>query len=224
VRVALYARVSTRDKGQEVENQLMQLREFTTKQGWTISCEYVDRESGAKSDRAEFQQMFRDAAQHRFDLLLFWSLDRFSREGVLETLTHLNRLTAAGLGYRSFTEPYFDSCGIFKDAVISILATIAKQERIRLSERVRAGLDRARSRGKRLGRPRTLLDVAKIGRLRSQGRSWRRIARQMECSAKTCRRAWQKYTSEGFCPAADEKEKTPMPAAPQASEYTEARL
>ena len=70
------------------------------------------------------------------------------REGVLETLTHLNRLTGAGVGYRSFTEPYFDSCGIFKDAVISILATIARQERIRLSERVRAGLARARGRGK----------------------------------------------------------------------------
>jgi DNA invertase Pin-like site-specific DNA recombinase len=145
-RVAIYGRVSTRDKGQEVENQLAQLREFAAKQGWTISCEYADRESGANRDRIEFQEMFRDAAHRRFDLLLFWSLDRFTREGVLETLTHLNRLTGAGVGYRSFTEPYFDSCGIFKDAVISILATIARQERIRLSERVRAGLARARNR------------------------------------------------------------------------------
>jgi DNA invertase Pin-like site-specific DNA recombinase len=144
-RVAIYGRVSTRDKGQEVENQLAQLREFAAKQGWTVSCEYADHESGAKRERIEFQEMFRDAAHRRFDLLLFWSLDRFTREGVLETLTHLNRLTGAGVGYRSFTEPYFDSCGIFKDAVISILATIAKQERIRLSERVRAGLARARS-------------------------------------------------------------------------------
>jgi DNA invertase Pin-like site-specific DNA recombinase len=145
-RVAIYGRVSTRDKGQDVENQLAQLREFAAKQGWTISCEYADRESGAKRNRIEFQEMFRDAAHRRFDLLLFWSLDRFTREGVLETLTHLNRLTGAGVGYRSFTESYFDSCGIFKDAVISILATIARQERIRLSERVRAGLARARGR------------------------------------------------------------------------------
>src|SRR5580698_7327984 len=94
-RVAIYGRVSTRDKGQEVENQLAQLREFAAKQGWTISCEYADRESGANRDRIEFQEMFRDAAHRRFDLLLFWSLDRFTREGVLETLTHLNRLTGA---------------------------------------------------------------------------------------------------------------------------------
>jgi len=73
------------------------------------------------------------------------------REGALETLTHLNRLTGAGV-YRSFTEPYFDSCGIFTDAVISILGTIANLERIRLSERVQS-LASARSRGKRLGRP-----------------------------------------------------------------------
>ena len=98
--------------------------------------------------------MFTDASKRRFDLLIFWSLDRLSREGVLETLQHLNRLTSYGVAYRSFTEQYFDSCGIFKDAVISILATIAKQERVRLSERTRAGLAIARSKGRQLGRPR----------------------------------------------------------------------
>jgi len=187
-RVAIYGRVSTRDKGQEVENQLRQLREFAAKQGWTISCEYADRESGANRDRIEFQEMFRDAAHRRFDLLLFWSLDCFTREGVLETLTHLNRLTGAGVGYRSFTEPYFDSCGIFKDAVISILATIAKQERIRLSERVQAGLARARSRGKRLGRPKKIVDASKIAHLRSQGHSWREITEETGISKGTAQR------------------------------------
>ena len=132
--------------------------------------------------------MFRDAAHRRFDLLLFWSLDRFTREGVLETLTPLNRLTGAGVGYRSFTEPYFDSCGIFKDAVISILATIAKQERIRLSERVQAGLARARSRGKRLGRPKKIVDASKIAHLRSQGHSWREITEETGISKGTAQR------------------------------------
>src|SRR5207342_1252335 len=67
-------------------------------------------------DREQFQKMFRDASQRRFDLVLFWSLDRFSREGVLETLNHLQRLSAAGVGYKSFTEQYLDSCGILEDA------------------------------------------------------------------------------------------------------------
>ena len=133
---ALYARVSTKDKGQETENQLVQLREFAAKQGWQITREYIDCETGSKSDRQEFQAMFADASRRKFDLVLFWSLDRLSREGVLETLQHLNRLTACGVGYKSFTEQYLDSCGIFKDAVIGILAVIAKQERVRLSERM----------------------------------------------------------------------------------------
>ena len=135
MKIAIYARVSTKDKGQDTENQLVQLRDFASKQGWQVVREFVDRETGSKSDRAELQAMFEAASQRKFDLLLFWALDRLSREGVLETLQHLNRLTSYGVGFRSFTEQYFDSCGIFKDHVISILATIAKQERIRLSER-----------------------------------------------------------------------------------------
>ena len=154
MRVALYARVSTKDKGQETENQLCQLREFADRNGWRIVAEYIDYESGKASDRAQFQQMFNAASKRQFDVLLFWSLDRLSREGVLPTLQHLQRLTSYSIGYRSFTEQYFDSCGIFRDAVIAIVATVAKQERIRISERVRAGLATARHKGQRLGRPR----------------------------------------------------------------------
>ncbi len=179
MRAALYARVSTKDKGQEVENQLRQLREFAALQEWTISREYIDHETAKTDDRAEFQAMFADASTRRFDVLLFWALDRLSREGVLETLQHLNRLTSYGVGYRSFTEQYFDSCGIFKDAVIAIVATVAKQERVRISQRVKAGLETARAKGKRLGRPRVIVDCARIGRLRAQGLSWAKIAAQL---------------------------------------------
>jgi DNA invertase Pin-like site-specific DNA recombinase len=206
----IYARVSTKDKGQDTENQLVQLREFAAKQGWTISREYVDRETGSKSDRAEFQAMFHAASQRKFDVLLFWSLDRFSREGVLLTLQHLNRLTVCGVGYRSYTEQYFDSCGVFKDAVISILATIAKQEQIRIRERVKAGLVRAQNRGVRLGRPAKVVNAHKIASLRSAGKPWREIARQLGCSAKTCRRVGQKATLGGLSPiASTEVDKNP---------------
>jgi hypothetical protein len=124
-RVAIYARVSTTK--QDNENQLTDLHEFVTKQNWQLYGDYVDVESGGKSARAEFQRMLDDASQRKFDLVLFWALDRFSREGVLQTLTHLSRLESYGVGFKSYTEPFFDSCGIFKDAVISIMATLAKQ-------------------------------------------------------------------------------------------------
>jgi DNA invertase Pin-like site-specific DNA recombinase len=188
MKIALYARVSTKDKGQETENQLVQLREFAAKQGWQITREYVDRETGGTSDRAEFQTMFADASRRKFDLVLFWSLDRLSREGVLETLQHLNRLTACGVGYKSFTEQYLDSCGIFKDAVIGILAVIAKQERVRLSERTKAGLAIARSKGRQIGRPRLQVQPSQIARLIAQGLSRRAVGRELGISEGSVRR------------------------------------
>ncbi len=188
-RVAIYARVSTRDRGQDTENQVHQLREFATRQGWTVVGEYIDHESGATDERREFQAMFQAASRRQFDVLLFWSLDRLTREGVFETLSHLNRLTGYGVQYRSFTEQWFDSCGIFRDAVISIMATLAKQERIRISERTKAGLERARREGKILGRPRVEVNVEEVRRLRSQGLSWSAVAGQLGLPRTTCQRA-----------------------------------
>jgi DNA invertase Pin-like site-specific DNA recombinase len=97
MRAALYTRVSTRDKGQETTNQLRELREFCATQGWSIVQEYEDHESGGKADRAQFKGMMADAAQRKFDVLLFWALDRLSREGVYETHTYLKRLDDFGV-------------------------------------------------------------------------------------------------------------------------------
>lgn len=187
MRIAVYCRVSTDE--QEVENQLVQLREFAAKQGWTISREYVDRgESGAKADRAEFQAMFRDASQRKFDTLLFWALDRLTREGTLSTLQYLNRLEAYGVAYRSFTEYWLDSVGPFKDVVISLMATLAKQEREKISERTKAGLDRAKRQGKRLGRPNVRFDSRRVQELRASGATLEQIAKEFRCSVATASR------------------------------------
>ncbi len=123
---------------------------------------------------------------------------RLSREGVLETLQHLNRLTSYGVGYRSFAEQYFDSCGIFKDAVIAIIATVAKQERVRISLRVRAGLEVARAKGKRIGRPpRTpLSEEARIAIAHSYSRgttSLRELAKKFGTSLGTVQRCIGAY-------------------------------
>lgn len=140
MKVALYARVSTKDKGQDCENQLAQLRDFAAKQGWEVAYEFVDQRSGKNGDRPQFQKMLDAASRHEFGCLLFWSLDRLTREGALATLRYLEQLTSYCVGYRSLTESYLDSVGAFRDAVIAILGCIARQERQRLSERVLAGL------------------------------------------------------------------------------------
>lgn len=187
MKIAIYARVST--KKQDNENQLSQLQGFAAKQEWQIFDCYVDEESGSTSDRAEFQRMFADASQRKFDLVLFWALDRLSREGVLETLQHLNRLTSYGVGYRSFTEQFFDSCGVFKDAIIAIMATLAKQERVKRAERTRAGLAVAKAKGKTLGRPNiTKVHTADIASRRAQGQSLRSIGRSLGISVRSVRR------------------------------------
>jgi Resolvase, N terminal domain len=120
--------------------------------------------------------ILRDAAQRKFDVLVFWSLDRLTRDGALQTLRHLNTLTAYGVAYRSLCEPYLDSCGLFKDAVVAILGTIARQEQVRIRERVRVGLERARKHGTRtsrpIGRPRSVFPRDQVVGLRAEGLSW----------------------------------------------------
>ncbi|MHB1936556.1 MAG: recombinase family protein [Acidobacteriaceae bacterium] len=187
-KIAIYSRVSTRDKGQDVENQLRQLREFCAKQGYDIVREYVDHASGKRSDRDAFREMFAAASRREFDTVLFWALDRFSREGVFDTLQHLQRLTSYGVGYRSYTEQYLDSCGMFRDAVIGILAAVAKQERVRLSERTVAGLERARAHGRIGGRPRVSCDRKRVLEFRNAGKSLGQIAAEFGLSKTTVSR------------------------------------
>ena len=196
MRAAVYIRVSTRDKGQDTSNQLDQLRSFCRSQNWDIVAEYEDHDSGSDPDRTQFKAMLTDAMQRKFDVVLFWALDRFTREGALQTLQYLNVLSSYGIGFRSYTEPYLDSCGVFKDAVIAILGTIAKQERLRISERVRAGLNRAKVQGTRsgkpIGRPKAVFRHDEAKRLRDQGMSWREIASRMGVGPTSIRRAYQR--------------------------------
>jgi DNA invertase Pin-like site-specific DNA recombinase len=188
MKVAIYCRVSTRDKGQDVENQLRQLKDLAKKQGWEIGHQFSDHISGKTSDREQFKNMFSAASNHEFDVLLFWSLDRLSREGALETLQHLQRLTTYGIAYRSYTEPYLDSLGLFRDGVISILACLARQERIRLSERTLSGLERARAQGRVGGRPRIACDRSKVLTLQAAGKSLNTIGRELGLSKTTVHR------------------------------------
>ena len=101
MRVAIYAQVSTKDKGQDTENQLHQLRAFAEQHG-TLYKVFTDEESGGTAGRTELKALLLEAYQKKFDLVVFWRLDRFSREGVTETLNHLQKLQAAGVQFKSF--------------------------------------------------------------------------------------------------------------------------
>jgi DNA invertase Pin-like site-specific DNA recombinase len=111
-----------------------------------------------------------------------------SREGVLKTLVILNKLSGYGVQYRSLQEKWLDSMGDFKDAIVGIIATIAKFESDRMSSRVRSGLARARAEGKVLGRPKAVLDRSKLEKMRAEGMSLREIGAATGRSAMTIQR------------------------------------
>jgi len=138
----------------------------------------------------------KDARKRKFDVLLFWSLDRLTREGVLKTLLILNQLTGYGVKYRSLQEQWIDSLGAFSDAIVGILATVAKFEADRMSNRVRSGLARARAEGKVLGRPKAVLDRRKLAAMRNEGMSLREIAATTGKSAMTILRLLKAHERE----------------------------
>jgi len=133
--------------------------------------------------------MFEDASKRQLDLVLFWALDRLSREGVLETLQHFKQLDTWGVSWRSYTEALFDSCGPFKDAVISIMSSLAKIEREKISDRTKAGLRRAKREGKVLGRTRVAVDVYKVRKLQAEGLGLRGITKKTGWSLSSIMRA-----------------------------------
>lgn len=190
MRVAIYCRVSTKDRGQDTANQLRQLKAFAAKQDWTVVRVYEEQASGRKgeSGREGLREVFKDAAKRRWDLLLFWSLDRLSREGAFQTMKYLNRLSEFGLGYRSYTEEYINTTGIFGDVLIALLSTLGKQEAIRVSERTKAGLERARSEGRIGGRPRASVTREQVARLHQVGKSLNAIAQELGIGKSTAHR------------------------------------
>ena len=184
MKAAIYVRVST--EKQEAENQLLQLREYCNKSGYEIFKEYVDIISGKEISRPAYDRMFKDAHKKLFDLVLFWDLSRFSRAGTLHTLQKLKELENLGIEWVSYQDQYMKSVGEFRDVVISVMATVAKLEREKISERTKAGLERAKKQGKTLGRPKiSLYHRKKIRELQSKGMSIRAISKQIRVSYAT---------------------------------------
>lgn len=182
-RVVIYSRVSTQD--QDASNQIRQLKDYADAQGWQVVDAITDTCSGATaaSERTGLGKVLALAHQKRFDILLFWSLDRFSREGSRKTIAYLTQLEAFGVDFHSFTEPYLSTLGVFSDAIVALLSALAKQERLRIGERTKAGLERARANGKTLGRPRTADDrITEAKKLRAEKLSFAEIGRRLGVS------------------------------------------
>jgi DNA invertase Pin-like site-specific DNA recombinase len=153
MRVALYARVSTEDKGQDTEVQLVPMRELVAVRGWLVVDEYEDFASARDlRGRRRWRRLLEDARHHRFDAVLVWKLDRFARSA-LDALQWLQQLDGHGIGLKILTQD-IDTTTPAGRLVFTILAAVAEMERETIRERVRAGMELARSQGKHVGRPR----------------------------------------------------------------------
>src|SRR6516162_8086576 len=181
-RVAIYARVSTPEgKGQSPEMQLLELREYCERRGWTIAGEYVDRMTGTKDRRPELDRLMADAHKRRFDVVIVWKFDRFARS-VSHLLRALETFKALGIDFVSYSEQMDTSTPAGK-MVFTVLGAVAELERSLIVERVRAGLRNARAKGKHLGRPRANIDANRLASLRREGKSLKQIAAEVGCSA-----------------------------------------
>jgi len=159
MKVALYARVSKDEASstgalQDPENQLQPMRKFCEAMSWDVSKEFVDRASGGSANRPQFQSMLGEVRQRHFDLILVWALDRFSREGMTNTLAYIKQLRDYKAGLKSLQESWLDTSqeGV-AELLIAFMAWVAKEEKRKISERTKAGLAKLKAKGVKLGRP-----------------------------------------------------------------------
>ncbi len=207
VKVAIYARVSLDEQNrdsrqfQDPENQLKPLRDFCKSLGYEVVKEYIDKMSGANPARPDFRAMLADGLQRRFSGIVVWKLDRFSREGVIPTMSYIKRLKDRGIWLKSMTESWLDTSqeGI-TEIVLAIMSWAASEERKKISERTKAGIARRKSLGKwKGGRPKKELkpeQESTVLKLQKEGKSALQISRVIKVS---------KYTLQKFLDGKDDK-------------------
>ena len=174
-RAAIYARVSTREQNPDM--QIRELRQYAKARDFTVAHEFIDRESGTKESRPELDKLWQMVRARDVDVVLVWRFDRFSRS-TKQLINALSEFEAIGVDFISKTDQ-IDTTSPAGRALFTMISAFAQFERDIISERVKSGIDRARSQGKRLGRPpRPDTEKQEVQKLRRQGLSYSRIANQ----------------------------------------------
>jgi DNA invertase Pin-like site-specific DNA recombinase len=189
-RIAIYVRVSTLN-GQNPELQLAEIREYAARRGWEVVGEYVDiGVSGSKESRPELNRLMHDAHLRRYDTLVVWKLDRLGRS-LKHLVTTIEDLAAYGVSFVSLRDN-LDLSTPSGRLMMHTIGAMAEFERELIKERVTAGIQAARKRGVRFGRPRTYVSPDKMQRMRDEGTPWRAIARRLNIGTGTAVRALQR--------------------------------
>lgn len=185
MRCVLYCRVSTSD--QNCEMQLRELREYISRRSWQNVAEYVDSGfSGAKASRPALDRLMADAAQHKFDCICAYKIDRMGRS-VLHLNQQLAALTSYGVRFIATSQSLdTDEKNPTSRLLLQILASVAEFERELIRERTLSGIRAAQAAGKVVGRPKRVFRRDEVVRLRDlEGLSWRAIGKQIGIPAMT---------------------------------------
>src|ERR1700730_1535419 len=189
MKIAVYARVSTLNKGQDVDMQLIDMRKQIESKGWNLFKEYVDRGvSGSKSSRPQLDKLMRDAADKKFDAVLVWKLDRFGRS-VRHLVNAIAELESFGVAFISLRDS-IDLTTAQGRLMFQIIAAMAEFERELIRERVKAGMANARTKGKQIGRPSLGVNRDEVVALKASGKSWAEVSDALYCSPATAKRAY----------------------------------
>ena len=185
--VALYARVSTLNHGQDPEVQLRELRAYSERRGFEITDTFIDKGiSGSRERRPALDKLMAACRKRLVDGVVVYRYDRFARS-LQQLVNALEEFRALGIEFISLHEGIDTSTPNGK-LVFGIFASIAEFEKELIRDRVRSGLAAAKAKGKTLGRPRVAANAQRIASLRSSGASWRVISREVGVSVRTVRR------------------------------------
>jgi DNA invertase Pin-like site-specific DNA recombinase len=189
IRAAIYGRVSTTNHGQDVGMQIAELRQFAAARSWQIANEYTDHVTGSTDSRPALNQLMADAHKRKFDVVAVWKFDRFARS-TAHLLRALETFRALGIDFCSYSEQ-LDTTTPAGKMVFTVLGAVAELERSLIVERVKAGLRHARAKGRRLGRPRSAVDLNRLKTLRAAGCSWRAIADELGVAVSVAFKAYK---------------------------------
>jgi DNA invertase Pin-like site-specific DNA recombinase len=177
LRVALYARVSTLDKGQDPETQLIQLREYAQRRNFEIMGEFIDYASGTSEERKQYKLMMDAAKKRKLDVVLVWRYDRFARS-TQALVNALKEFKTLGIDFISYQEN-IDTTTPTGELIFHVMASLAQFESALISERVKAGMQRAKAQGKNISRPKlSKIKLKEIMDLKEQGLSMNQISKK----------------------------------------------
>ena len=177
-RVALYARVSTLDKGQDPETQLVQLRQYAKARNFEVITEFIDYASGTSEDRTQYKLMMAAAKKRKIDVVLVWRYDRFARS-TQALVNALKEFQSLGIDFISYQEN-IDTTTPTGELIFHVMASLAQFESSLISQRVKAGMARAKAQGKHIARPPIAKELqAKIIEFQRQGVSMNKISKTL---------------------------------------------